>query len=316
MMTVSVIIPTYNRPDDLRRCIESIIRQIRRPDEIVVVDDGHLESLPLLKECDEAGIQYIYHKKDPAERGQNKSRNIGVRISSGDILVFLDDDVELFPDFIKEIAEIYEQYNLIVPLGGVSGSAIPLRAPRAIEVAIWLFQVFFLLSPLRPGRVTCAGFSDQMGVRLLVPRRPYACEICGGGLSSFHRRIFEEFSFDESLYIFSQGEDKDFSWQVSRRYKIITTPQARLYHHESPTMRRSQKHLGEDYILSSYRFFCRYKKKGALSHVLFFYAATGYLVKWYIFTLLSPKNTDRKERLNGIMHGIKSILGKKNFTCF
>lgn len=84
---ISVIIPTYNRPKQLQAAIKSVLTQTLVPDEIVVVNDGdHYEDFE--KFLDE-GI--IYHK-NPQPMGGNFSRNKGVALSSGDFLMFLDDD--------------------------------------------------------------------------------------------------------------------------------------------------------------------------------------------------------------------------------
>ena len=96
----SVIIPTYNRPEDLKNCIRSILNQSVKPDEVIVIDDGNLPEFPLLKECKDTGIHCIFHKKNIP--GLTASRNAGVKLSTGDIIFFLDDDVELLSGYIKK----------------------------------------------------------------------------------------------------------------------------------------------------------------------------------------------------------------------
>lgn len=63
MPQVSVIIPTYNRPAELTNCIQSILTQSEKPDEVIIIDDGALPAPPLQKECTERGIYYLYIKK-------------------------------------------------------------------------------------------------------------------------------------------------------------------------------------------------------------------------------------------------------------
>jgi len=101
-LRTSVIIPTYNRPDDLEKCVESIIIQTVRPDELIIVDDGDLQKQPLQQSCEEAGIGYIYFRKD--KPGLTASRNAGIKLAGGDIVFFFDDDVVLFPDYVEQIA--------------------------------------------------------------------------------------------------------------------------------------------------------------------------------------------------------------------
>ena len=60
---ISIIIPTYNRPNDLNKCLQSVLEQTVIPNEIVIVDDGRLEELPLANEIKGKGIDCIYIKK-------------------------------------------------------------------------------------------------------------------------------------------------------------------------------------------------------------------------------------------------------------
>lgn len=93
---ISVIIPTYNRCALLFRAIESVLNQTYKDWELVIVDDGStdntsLEVTHLLKE--EKKIRYI---KTP-NRGVSAARNLGIKLSAGEYLAFLDSDDEWLP---------------------------------------------------------------------------------------------------------------------------------------------------------------------------------------------------------------------------
>jgi len=99
---VSVIIPTYNRPKQLLEAVNSVLAQSCRPDEIIVVNDGaYHDSLEKLKEY---GI--LVHN-NPKPLGGNFSRNKGVELSSGDILMFLDDDDVWHPHKVARQLEVF-----------------------------------------------------------------------------------------------------------------------------------------------------------------------------------------------------------------
>lgn len=96
MYSVSVIIPSCERPNLLAQAVKSVQNQTRKPNEIVVVNDASTESYDevikgLKKEAESKDISftYVYNQK---QEGGAESRNIGVRNSSGNILMFLDDD--------------------------------------------------------------------------------------------------------------------------------------------------------------------------------------------------------------------------------
>ena len=70
MLKSTAIIPTYNRPAELRNCINSLLEQTVKPDELIVIDDGNLFELPLEKECKNAGIRYVYFNNQLIDLGK------------------------------------------------------------------------------------------------------------------------------------------------------------------------------------------------------------------------------------------------------
>jgi glycosyltransferase involved in cell wall biosynthesis len=96
-MNVSVIIITKDRPEYLTRAIKSVLSQSKLPLEIIIVDDCSKIRLAndILEEyyilSSKLGIKFDYHYLN-CPKGANYARNKGSRISTGEILMFLDDD--------------------------------------------------------------------------------------------------------------------------------------------------------------------------------------------------------------------------------
>jgi GT2 family glycosyltransferase len=111
-MLVSLIIPTYNREEILCKTINSLIKQAEMSDyeiEVCIVDQTKIhneETEKFLKETIETR-EYIKIIKEDKPSLPN-ARNIGVRKTTGDIIVFIDDDVELEDGFIEEHVKCYE----------------------------------------------------------------------------------------------------------------------------------------------------------------------------------------------------------------
>ncbi len=99
---VSIIIRTKDRPQLLKRAIQSIATQIYRPLEVVLVNDGGCDiSLEELKEfLGEIPLNYIKLDKNV---GRAKAGNIGIENSKGEYVGFLDDDDEYLPDHIEKL---------------------------------------------------------------------------------------------------------------------------------------------------------------------------------------------------------------------
>lgn len=114
MVKVSVIIPTYNRPLSLKVAVESVIDQGLDDLEIIVVDDcsdeKNKEALSEVKKRDNR-IDVI---RNECNLGPAASRNRGIEASSGEFILFLDDDDLLLPHMLKEALEIIENDGLDV----------------------------------------------------------------------------------------------------------------------------------------------------------------------------------------------------------
>ena len=95
-ITVCIIIPAFNSEKYIRECLDSLIKQTTRPDEIIVVDDGSTDNTSLIvREYEEkySSINYIYQEN----QGQGKARNMALEISKSTHVMFLDSD-----DYIHE----------------------------------------------------------------------------------------------------------------------------------------------------------------------------------------------------------------------
>lgn len=101
-MQVSVIIPTYNRPGQLLKLLESLANQTYPAYlfEVIVVDDGSSESYAEVVE-QPWPFRLDYHRQD--NQGEAIARNYGVQMSHGELLVFLDDDMVVEPAYLEAI---------------------------------------------------------------------------------------------------------------------------------------------------------------------------------------------------------------------
>lgn len=94
---VSVIIPTYNSERFIEKCIESVLNQTLKEIEVIVIDDNSVDSTKSIIENyakNDRRIKCFFSKKN---RGAGYSRNIGIKISSGEFIGFIDSD-----DFVDQ----------------------------------------------------------------------------------------------------------------------------------------------------------------------------------------------------------------------
>ncbi len=88
---ISVIIPTYNRAAVLQRAIESVINQTYKDWEMIIVDDGGNDNTKDLVSEYQSKYSNIYYFKSP-NMGASVARNIGIGLSKGEYIAFLDSD--------------------------------------------------------------------------------------------------------------------------------------------------------------------------------------------------------------------------------
>ncbi len=86
----SVIIPTYNRCILLKRALKSVIYQSKKPDEIIVVDDGSTDKTEIMVKENFSNIKYFFIKN----KGVSSARNFGILKSKNEWISFLDSDDE------------------------------------------------------------------------------------------------------------------------------------------------------------------------------------------------------------------------------
>lgn len=104
-ITISAIVPTYNRASYICRAVDSIIEQSLPPDEIIVVDDGSIDGTSsLLRSRYQNRVQII----EQANGGVSAARRRGIEASTRDWIAFLDSDDEWLPGRLETMARVAE----------------------------------------------------------------------------------------------------------------------------------------------------------------------------------------------------------------
>ncbi len=98
---ISIIVPVYNRPDEVSDLLYSLTEQTDRNFEIILVEDGSTVPCQAQAEAVADKIRIQYHAR-PNE-GRSPARNYGISRANGDYLVFVDSDCILPPDYIAKL---------------------------------------------------------------------------------------------------------------------------------------------------------------------------------------------------------------------
>ena len=114
--TLSVIIVTYNRCNDLKDSLNALCSMNVEPTEIIVVDSNSSDgTCELVKNFP---VKFIKIK----EKSMVRARNVGLKQAKGDVVAYVDDDAIVSKDWSKLILEPYENNDV----GGVGGRVLPL----------------------------------------------------------------------------------------------------------------------------------------------------------------------------------------------
>ena len=197
-MLISVVIPSRNRADLLKRAVASALAQTFKDLEVIVVIDGPdaqtVEALSLIQD------PRLRWTELPESKGGNNARNVGSSMAEGAWIAFLDDDDEWFPDKLERQAELIspseDQESLVVSCcffvrGRVGQGIWPRRFPENGEtVADYLYDRRSLFD----------GETALNTSTLLVPRK-----------------MVKEIQFSPSV---KKHQETDFLLRASDRYKI------------------------------------------------------------------------------------------------
>lgn len=110
MTKFSVITPVYNRPDEIRELLESLVLQTYKDFEVLIIEDGSSE--PCENVCKEFSEKLDLKYFSKPNTGQGFSRNFGSEKAQGEWLVFYDSDVIVPPNYLSTVAAYFQENHL------------------------------------------------------------------------------------------------------------------------------------------------------------------------------------------------------------
>ncbi len=241
-MLFSVVVPVFNRPDEVDELLESLTRQTLKDFEVIIVEDG--SSIPCKEVCSKYDnrLHLTYIEKENSGPGQ--SRNCGAERASGDFLLILDSDVVLPEGYMKAVSDELES-DCADAFGGPD-RAHPSFTPvqRAISYSM---TSFFTTGGIRGGKKKLDKFyprSFNMGIRRTVYHE----------LGGFSKMRFGE-DIDLSIRIFKGG------------YKCRLFPEAWVWHKRRTDFRKFYRQVYNSGI-ARINLYKKYPESLKLVHLL------------------------------------------------
>ena len=206
-MKYSIIVPVYNRPDEVDELLESLSNQTQKDFEVIIVEDGSVKTCKDV--CDKYADILALHYYAKENSGPGQSRNYGAERANGEWLLILDSDVVLPEGYLEAIDKsLSSASDEIVAFGGPD-AAHPSFTP--VQKAIsYSMTSFFTTGGIRGGKAKLDKFyprSFNMGISRDVYQQ----------LGGFTKMRF--------------GEDIDFSYRiVEAGYRPRLFPDAWVWH--------------------------------------------------------------------------------------
>lgn len=226
---VSIIIPTLNRASSLARTLGFISKSSILPDEVIIIDQSPIDTAEKIKElCDSQTLKIKYiHVTEPSS---SKSRNVGLELCKNDIAIFMDDDVDIGIDTIRNILILFRD-NSISMVGGIDSGSPPkkLSLPSLIFFRSSFFKRY-------KGHVSMAGY----GVFPQNPQGETPTEWAMGFFFAIRKSLAQKWGlkFDENLKYYAYAEDLDFTYRYflksrEENLKCIMSTAATVLHNVS-----------------------------------------------------------------------------------
>ncbi|MEP6517897.1 glycosyltransferase family 2 protein [Microcoleus vaginatus] len=275
--TVSVVICTRNRPEQLERCLQSFQKLSHLPHEIIVVDNAPSSDATQQLVAKIPEVKYVLEPRP----GLSVARNTGIDHSTGNIIAFTDDDVIVHPDWIARIAQSFQGDRVIA----MTGLILPAELENEAQLIFQKGHTGFGWG-YRPTTFDTQFFDEMKPLAVPVWR------IGAGANMAFRRELFDKIGyFDERLGAGASGcsEDSEMWYRVLAeggfcRYE----PTAVVYHYhrgDLDSLKHQMYHYMRGHIAALFVQFERYKHWGNLRRV--FIALPRYYVKRFIIGVLT-----------------------------
>jgi glycosyltransferase involved in cell wall biosynthesis len=217
-MFFSIIIPLYNRPQEIKELLESLTRQTYRQFEVLVIEDGSVKDAREIVHnfTGQLDVQYFFKPNE----GQGFSRNFGFERAKGDYFIIFDSDI-LVPENYLEVVNRRLGTDYLDCYGGPD-DAHPSFTPMQKAIS------YSMTSPFTTGGIR----GNKKGIGQFHPRS------FNMGLS---RQVWQQLG---GFIITRLGEDIEYSIRIhTAGFKIGLIPEAKVYHKRRTSYAQFYKQL-------------------------------------------------------------------------
>jgi GT2 family glycosyltransferase len=218
--SISIVILNYNGIGFLEENLSTVFRSHYEDFEVIFVDNGSSDNSVRFVKSRFGQRGNLVVITSSANLGASVGRNLGIKRAKGDLVVFLDNDTRVDPEWLVELVRVFQKD----PSVGVAQSKL-LRAENSRKIDSAGGFLDYLANPMQRGLM-----QDDDGQFEHVDEIFYA-----GGAFMFRRDVLNRIGLFDADYFFWY-EDTDLSWRSwLAGYRIVYVPKSIVYHHSSGT---------------------------------------------------------------------------------
>lgn len=202
---ISVIVPVYNVKDYLANCIDSILRQSYKEIEIILIDDGSNDGSESIcdryKECN-ARIKVLH----TGNAGQSHARNVGITLSRGDYILFVDSDDTIAPECVSILYDMLSAHDADISMAG------------------WILTKSIPHPPAKETSNVCKAMTGMEAAERML----YQNKLNSGPVGKlFKKELFQSFLFEEGIIY----EDLELLARMLPSVSKVVWSDIRLYYY-------------------------------------------------------------------------------------
>jgi len=224
-MKLSVIIPTRNRANLLHTTLKSISLQTFPSNEFetIVIDNGSTDDTKQVVENCNKDIKNIRYFYDPTP-GLHVGRHKGLKEARTELLVYADDDIEAFPDWLEAINESFQDNEVVL----VGGKDLP---KWETEPPYWIYEMWMDINDFGHslGYLSILDFGNK--IIEIDPGYVWGCNFSIRKRTLLEAKGFHPDGFPQDMIKYrGDGETSISNYIRKNKYKTIYNPKASVYH--------------------------------------------------------------------------------------
>ncbi|OLD02513.1 MAG: hypothetical protein AUJ07_08570 [Crenarchaeota archaeon 13_1_40CM_3_53_5] len=312
---VTIVVPTFNRCNDLARCLDSLVQQTYDNFEILVVDNGSTDDTPKLLR------KYPVRVIKDLTRNLTHVFNIGWRNAPGQIVAWINDDAEATPSWIESIVLEFEHHPNASAVGGPTlamrkqsihelhemshRSKFLTPFGRVYEAVIAENGLFEIGRLFRSGAYSIGG-SLPLSTKL---KEPVFVDMLTITNMAIRKEILRDLGgFDES-FLFNHADGDLFVRMRKSGRLLLFSPKVVVFHHVNPTGAvRNARNLGRDQAYFYLKDFDHEKTPNSFPLLL---NALFFNIYW-IFEAMRKGNPRALNGILGFASGVMAYYGKSH----